>query len=447
MTSTVDHLDAMAVARQVADTVLYEGYILYPYRASGQKNQARWQWGVLVPRCRSARASEPWYAQTECLIEPRPASRLSVTVRFLQIRERTVLRASGSRFRRVDALELADRQLVPWQEGIERTVEAAVPISALHGGEYVVPFRFAGGTDSEPVTENGDVVGRLDRRSWALSGRLRISVHPTDGPYGAMRLTVAVENRTGCGESGTRTQLMRHALAGTHAILALTDGVFLSMTDPPEWARPATMDCRNQNTWPVLVGRGRQDVLLSSPIILSDYPEIAPESPGSLYDATEIDEILSLRTYALTEEEKRQARGTDPRAAAVLEQVDQMPAEIMDRLHGAIRYLRSAQTASNVDPPWWDPGADASVAPETDRITINGRTVGNGSTVRLCLGSHRADAQDFFLTGRLATVHAVFHDVDGNDHLAVTLNDDPAADISELHGRFRYFRPDEVEPV
>jgi len=39
----------MDVARQVADAVLYEGYLLYPYRASARKNQIRWQWGVLVP--------------------------------------------------------------------------------------------------------------------------------------------------------------------------------------------------------------------------------------------------------------------------------------------------------------------------------------------------------------------------------------------------------------
>ena len=36
-------------ARKIADAVLYEGYLLYPYRASAAKNRVRWQWGVLAP--------------------------------------------------------------------------------------------------------------------------------------------------------------------------------------------------------------------------------------------------------------------------------------------------------------------------------------------------------------------------------------------------------------
>ena len=39
----------LSLARAVADAVLYEGYLLYPYRASSAKNQARWQFGVLGP--------------------------------------------------------------------------------------------------------------------------------------------------------------------------------------------------------------------------------------------------------------------------------------------------------------------------------------------------------------------------------------------------------------
>ncbi len=75
-------------------------------------------------------------------------------------------------------------------------------------------------------------------------------------------------------------------------------------------------------------------------IILEDHPAIAPESPGALYDATEIDEILALRTAALTDEEKREARGTDDRAAAVIDLADTMPPEVLERLHGAVRSLR-----------------------------------------------------------------------------------------------------------
>jgi hypothetical protein len=204
--------------------------------------------------------------------------------------------------------------------------------------------------------------------------------------------------------------------------------------------------------------------MLSSPIILYDHPTIAPESPGDLFDSTEIDEILTLRTMALTEDEKREARATDERAAAIIDRVDSMPPELLERLHGAVRYLRGAEGSGEPqggapvnregepvekEPelvPWWDPGADRTVSPETDGVVVAGVLVAKGSRVRLRPGQRRADAQDMFLAGREATVEAVFLDVDGNRHLAVTLEEDPAADLQRWHGRYLYFSPDEVEP-
>lgn len=245
---------------------------------------------------------------------------------------------------------------------------------------------------------------------------------------------------------------------------ALDPGRFLSMTDPPEWAAPLVSACRNVGTWPVLAGT--DSVVLSSPIILGDYPLIAPESPGDLYDATEIDEILTLRTMALTDAEKAEARATDPRAAAVIDQVDGLPPEHLERLHGALRYLSRVTGEPTDSPPmfatpglepppvmvpdgpWWDPGADSSVSPESDAIVINGVRVSRGSHVRLRPGARRTDAQDLFLRGRTATVEAVFHDVDGQQHLGVTLDDDEElAEVQRWHGRYLYFAPDEVEPV
>ena len=62
-------------------------------------------------------------------------------------------------------------------------------------------------------------------------------------------------------------------------------------------------------------------------------------------------------------------------------------------------------------------------------------------------GSRRADAQDLFLAGRPAQVEAVLNDVDGQVHVAVSPDDDPAADLQRSHGRFLYFAPDELEPT
>jgi hypothetical protein len=466
----IDRATALEQARRVADAVLYEGYVLYPYRASGQKNRLRWQFGVLVPRTVADGLSEQWDMATECLVESRSdLCTVSVQVRFLQIQARTVERADNAgsgRFVPTEALELPDRRIVPWEEGVAEQAGASIPLDRLLSGEQVVDFEVDGGQDVEEVREAGAVVGRLVRRRLPLTGRLRLSAERTPGPYGAIRLHAVVENVTPW-PSGTadadppdRPQAMRRSMVGTHAILTVSDGGFLSLLDPPEWARPATTACTNRNAWPVLVGNGRNDVMLASPIILYDFPQIAPESTGELYDSTEIEEILNLRTLALTDEEKREARGTDPRAEAVIDRVDDLPPEVLDRLHGAIRYLRETTSpgadfptldlpdAPTPDPaPWWNPEADSSVSPESDLIEVRGVLVGKGSQVYLRPGVRRSDAQDLFLDGRLATVQAVLRDVDEGDHLAVTIDGDPAAELQQAQGRFRYFRPDEVEPT
>ncbi|HYT25903.1 MAG TPA: hypothetical protein VEP73_05405 [Actinomycetota bacterium] len=455
-------------ARKVADAILFEGYVLYPYRASAQKNQARWQFGVLVPRAWSEGGSgEAWSSQTECLVEPGDGAALEVRVRFLQLQARTVEEAvAGGGFRPVASLEVDGAPLAAWDEGVEREAGATLPVGELLAGERTVPVELPGGRESEPVRRaSGELAGRVVRERWPLSGRISVAAERLDGPYGVVRLRVRVENLTPWAAPGAgRDEAVRHSLAGAHSLLAVDRGGFLSLLDPPEWAGPAAAACANVGTFPVLVGEpGQRDVVLSSPIILYDHPAVAPESPGDLFDATEIDEILTLRTMALTDEEKREARGTDDRAAAIIDRVDAMPAEVLDRLHGAVRYLRDATGPGGAhdrgapvpgadgppsSTPWWDPGADASVSPGTDSVRVSGVEVARGSLVRLRPGRRRADAQDMFLEGRVATVEAVLHDVDEGRHLAVTLADDPAAaELHRWHGRFLYFSPDEVEPL
>ncbi len=192
-------------------------------------------------------------------------------------------------------------------------------------------------------------------------------------------------------------------------------------------------------------------VVLSSPIILYDHPEVAPESDGPLYDATEIDEILALRVLTLTDEEKAEARGTDPRAAAIVDRIDDMEPDVWARLHGTMRELRtpgSAPEPTGEEPPlpWWEPAVDAAVDPWTDTVVVAGVEVGTGTSVRLH-PSRRADAHDMFFDGLVATVAGVFHDVDGEMHVAVTVDDDPATEALLAHGRYLFFHPDEVEPL
>jgi hypothetical protein len=464
---------AFEVARKVADAVLYEGYLLYPYRASAAKNQARWQFGVLMPRLWSESGpDEPWSTRTECLLEPEDTTTVRVLVRFLHVQSKTVeeVDVEAGTFREVPSLPVDGSELVPWDEATEHEVTVSAPLARLLAGELTTPFERPGGRRVEPVhTVAGKLAGRTVRRRWPVMGSVRLSAERLDGPYGLVRLRLQVENTSAWNDPAAgRSVALRHALVAAHSLIGIDQGVFLSLLDPPEWARPAAEACRNLHTWPVLIGEeGRRDAMLSSPIILYDHPTIAPESPGDLFDATEIDEILTLRTMALTDAEKREARATDDRAAAIIDRVDNLPPELLDRLHGAVRYLRGVegtkgapdphppaatprrQPLPKADPelvPWWDPGADRTVSPETDGVVVAGVMVAKGSRVRLRPGQRRADAQDMFLAGRLATVEAVFLDVDGNRHLAVTLDEDPAADLQRWHGRYLYFSPDEVEP-
>lgn len=444
------------LACKVADAVLYEGYLLYPYRASAAKNQARWQFGVLMPRLWSESGpDEPWSTQTECLLEPEEATTVRVLVRFLHVQSKTVevVDVEAGTFNEVSGLPVDGSELIPWDEATEQEVTVTAPLARLLDGEVVTPFERPGGRRVEPVhTVTGKLSGRTVRRRWPVMGSVKLSAERLEGPYGLVRLRLQLENASAWNDpKADRSVALRHSLVAAHSLVGIDHGVFLSLLDPPEWAKPAAEACRNLHTWPVLIGEeGRRDAMLSSPIILYDHPTIAPESPGDLFDATEIDEILTLRTMALTEAEKREARATDERAAAIIDRVDNMPPEMLERLHGAVRYLRGVEGATEQEDepelvPWWDPGADRTVSPETDGVVVAGVTVAKGSRVRLRPGQ-RADAQDMFLAGREATVEAVFLDVDGNRHLAVTLDEDPAADLQRWHGRYLYFSPDEVEP-
>ncbi|MEV7520311.1 hypothetical protein [Streptomyces sp. NPDC091371] len=467
MTTTANTLAAapdtrFETARQVADAVLFEGYVLYPYRASAAKNRMRWQFGVLVPPAWAPAHEEHAFQRTELLLEPRGAATLSLELRFLHPQRRTVQQAcADGTFEEVAELHLADRVLVPWDEGTEERVEVSIPVAELAGAEALFPFARPAREEAEPVLDaGGRTVGRLVRRTERVSGILRLSAAELDGPYRVLKLTALVENTSPWApdESGpaTREEALPRSLVAAHLLLGLSSGSFLSMTDPPEWAKGAVAACENRHTWPVLAGGpGRADVVLSSPIILEDHPAIAPESAGAMYDATEIDEILALRTAALTDQEKREARGTDPRAAAVIELADSMPPEVLERLHGAVRGLREITGEAGAedpgalfrpDTPWWDPAGADPAEPAPDHVTVDGVRVGVGSRVVLRPGLRRTDAQDLFLQGRTAQVEAVLHDVDGGVHLAVTVEGDPGADIRREQGRFLYFQPDEVTP-
>ncbi|MEY9856055.1 hypothetical protein ABH935_001659 [Catenulispora sp. GAS73] len=450
----------LADARRVADAILFEGYILYPYRSTSAKNQLRWQFGMLGPvGAVEAGVGEESGARTSLLVAPevQPGAEFGIdlTLRFLHPQFRAVERATGSGFEPVHALHIHDAQWVPWHEAIVREV----PIAGITD-DAVFPIAIAGGEETELLYDAGRLAGRLVRTREPLSAQVRVTVRSIDAEQPLVAVDIEVENLgrwdpASAAEAGQAGQAPRTAardiaarasFAGAHLVVRAHGGRFLSPTDAPPWAADASAACEQYRWWPVLLGAegGPDDMALVSPIILSDRPSVAPESAGDFFDATEIDEMLALRVRTLTDDEKAQARGTDPRAAEIIDRCDTMSDEALAGLHGTVR--DSADATISTDTPWWDPAADASVAPEHDTVLVAGVTVRKGSSVRL-RPMRRADAQDMFLEGQNATVTAVLHDVDGGTHVAVTLDADPGNDLHAWYGRYHYFAPDELEPL
>jgi hypothetical protein len=390
----------------------------------------------MAPGYTAVDPSERDFAQTECVLEHGAETTVAVVIRFLQVQRRT---SDGS----------------SWDEAVEHELVIRVDAARLLDGGHVTEFEIPAGEERE-----GDIV----RRRESLTASVSVLLTPLPGPWGAARLRARVDNRSASATAPrTREDALPTALVAAHMIIGVLGGAFISMTDPPEWASAEVQACENIGCWPVLAGAdGGRQVMLSTPIILYDHPELAPESPGDLYDGTEIDEILSLRTLALSDAEKREARATDPRAAALIDRVEALGPDDFSRMHGTIRSPRVVSGPPGVghgpgaglaepagyEPavPWWDPAADASVSPDTDAITVAGRRIARGSLVTLRPGVRRSDAQDMFLDGRPARVEAVLLDVDDTAYLAVSLTDDPDQDLRVAHGRFLYFSPDEVEP-
>ena len=338
-------------AKEIANAVLYEGYLLYPYRQSAIKNRQRWTIGVVYPREYSeANGSiEPFAMQTECLVEGTVSTTLDLYIRFLHLLVRTVKRSGSAGIptsARDSAYDTGEWSIAsrfadePREEGIERELSALdLSLGELVERPRTLDFTFPGDLiEEESVDTSPDTIVREQK---LLKGSATIAAKCISASL--FKLSIRFENSTP--ETATITNLrnaiMLHAFVSAHAILQVHQGAFVSLIDPPEAAQSAAQECKNIHTWPVLLGsEGDTDSILSSPIILYDYPQIAPESPGSLFDGTEIDEILTLRIMTLTDEEKDEMRRGDDRVREILERTESLTPEAFAKLHGTIRSMR-----------------------------------------------------------------------------------------------------------
>ncbi len=298
------------LVERIVRAVLYEGYMLYPYRESALKNQQGWNFGVLTPKTYSEMhgGAEAWTMQTECLVQEMNQPRLNISVRFLHLVSRNLEPGEPSRTS---------------QRAIEREVLAAnQSLTESTTASHQSPFRIAASNTTE-------IEGVLELSAELVAPNL-------------YKLRAHVKNLTSLEDinHATRDQVLPHSFLSTHIVLSIEGGEFVSLLDPPEHLRQLAASCEHAGCWPVLVGTpGERNCMLASPIVLYDYPQVAPESAGDLYDSTEIDEMLTLRVLTLTEKEREEMRDGDGRAREILERTEALPWEYLARVHGAVRGL------------------------------------------------------------------------------------------------------------
>jgi hypothetical protein len=426
----------MSFARieQIANAILYEGYMLYPYRGSSLKNQERWTFGVLLPRAYSQAhgGSEAWSLHCECLFFGGPSSRVELTLRFLHPISCTTqslgLPADGSS-PIVSTPPGDDRRPTVWQEAIPyEAFMGPWDVEALEKQPTRHAFAFGPHQVREEIgAEAGGIQSIRVKDEERIDGV--VEVRATCVAPGVYKLMTDVSNLSTLEREATasREKALLRSLVSTHALLALEQGEFISLSNPPPHLHSEAQDCHNVGLWPILVGDPTdRNTVLCSPIILEDHPQIAPESPGDLFDATEIDEILTLRVLTLTDTEREEA-ATDPRVAALLARTHSLTEDRVAQLHGALR------ATSRTDPP---------------RSLDRQFQAKPGDRVRL-LPQGRADILDLALAGQAATIVSVEEDYEGQRYVTVTIDADPGKDLGQegRPGHRFFFRPEEIEPI
>jgi hypothetical protein len=266
-----------------------------------------------------------------------------------------------------------------------------------------------------------------------VQGRVRLATTPLDG--GLVRVAICVHNTTPVPEGLDRASALRSSLRSTHLVVHAPGGRFASPISPGPAAAPLVAQCDHVNIFPVLA-TPNDDTVIGATIVLPDHPQIAPESHGDLFDATEIEEALLLHVLALSDAEREQIAQQDPKVREMLARAEAEGPEALARLHGRL-------TVSEL-PPLHRPGP-ADVAGEP-AISVDGVTYRRGAKVVLRPGFGAAP-QDGVWAGRVATIERIYRDYEDGVHLAVTVDDDPGQELMRDIGRYLYFKPGEVEVV
>jgi hypothetical protein len=382
---------------ELVDSLLFEGYALYPYTPGATKNATPTPFGIVYPRVYAETLTSTFdHLELRCVLEAPPDASLKAEIRFLA--------AGGDRH----------------QAAEQRIDLAGKMVGALEDAPIAFEKRITGDGEIELV------VG------------VSLSTRPLRA--GFFEVTVRVENLTEAPAGLDRGAALRYSLLSTHPIARVSGGRFIS---------PLEELSRSTNTYPVLA-TSTDDAVVGAAIVLPDHPQIAPESRGGLFDSTEIEEALLLHAQVLTDEERAdiEAQG-DPTLMEMINRASAASSEDIMALHGRVTIrdptpetFRDPQTD---EPPPEPPGLDDPRAGQ-DEAVIDGVTFRRGGKV-IIRPSPDADLHARMLDGRTATIERLFTDYDGKIHLGVTVDDDPGQELMRETGRYLFFFGPEVEVI
>jgi hypothetical protein len=382
---------------QLVDSLLFEGYALYPYTPGATKNATPTPFGIVYPATYAATLTSTFdHLELRCVLEAPPDAALAGEIRFLA--------AGGDRHQAVEhRIDLAGKM-----------------VGALDAAPIELEKRIAGDGEIELV------VG--------------VSLQSRPLRDGTFEVMLRIENRTECPAGLDRAGALTYSLLSTHPIARVSGGRFIS---------PLERLCNSINTYPVLA-TSTDDAVVGAAIVLPDHPQIAPESRGGLFDSTEIEEALLLHVQVLTDDERAdiEAQG-DPTLTEMINRASAATSEDIMALHGRVTIrdpapetFRDPQTDS---PPTEPPGLEDPRAGQ-DEAVIDGKTFRRGGKV-VIRPKPDADLHARMLDGRTATIERIFTDYDGKMHLGVTVDDDPGQELMRETGRYLFFFAPEVEVI
>ncbi|MGQ0678829.1 MAG: hypothetical protein ACT4OM_04095 [Actinomycetota bacterium] len=476
------------LVEELARSLLYEGYALYPYTTSNAKNATPTPFGIVYPPVYATKLSTTYdHLQIQCVAEYEPDATVEGTVIFLV--------PSGREYRATE-----QRFAIP-----DTPVEFLAPVPG------VIPIDIPG---------EGGVGG--------VTGEVSLAVERLAA--GSARVTLRIENRTEV-PADEATGMDRHrallrSMISVHPFIRIRRGRFVS---PLEAGDERVAACKNINSWPVLA-TPQDDAVLGAAIMLPEHPQIAPESKVNFFDNTEIEEALVLHAQTLSDQMLEEIGEQEPAVREMIACARQVTPQELLKMHGRLEMKEPGQEILKLTPdpapfaerfpgrfqdkppagpgafpvadpfafgqtelrpgghdPYAEfmapiapppaPGADPDMPvfeglapmqtggfdgkfqatppqppkgyedlPGLQEIEADGRVIKRGDRVLLrLLMSDRQDAIDHILTGKTATIERILTDYDGTVHLGVTIDGDPGQQLLRETNRFMFFFLNEVE--